>query len=245
MYQGPYQHQHAPTHSNYPFYILVCNRQSNMLCELLKTLRSCGLRLQHRPVRISAPDLTFLRCAQHPALAPCCSPLAIPLCWLSHLLADVFEWSSPASEICQLGASLLRSASQPARPHHRTAPATCRPTSSMPAPPRNFFVQQDMVSRTCSQGQLQGLHCSASMHSFQAAACALTGDFTRPPSPADRPRHDRQQLAVFLRSSSRPCASFGPTSFRHSELATVTICGICLGAPPVQTVPGLLPDFAS
>lgn len=77
-----------------------------------------------------------------------------------------------------------------------------------------------------------------------------TGDFTRPPSPADRPRHDRQQPAPFFfrRSSSRPCAFFRPTSFRRSEVATVTIRELCLGAPPVQTASGqalLLPDYAS
>ena len=56
-YQGPHQHQHTPTHPNYSG--ISYSATVNALW-LLKTLRSSGLRLQHRPVRTSAPHHTFL-----------------------------------------------------------------------------------------------------------------------------------------------------------------------------------------
>ena len=98
-----HQHQHTPAHSNYSS-VFKSLPSKYMLFWPLQTLRSCRLPLQNRPGCTSNPNHTFLRCAWHPASALCCSPLPIPLWWLSCLHAGVsdhsFGWSSGTSPAC-------------------------------------------------------------------------------------------------------------------------------------------------
>ena len=145
--------------------------------------------------------------------------------------------------------SRLPPASQPTSPRHRAAPATCRPTSSMPAPPRNAFFSEAWFPVPALKAGFKGFTAQpVRVPSRRLPVLRQVTSQDRPLQPADLTTIASIYGGLFSRSSSRACASFRLASFRHSKIMTATICGSALGAPPVQTASGqvlLLPDFAS
>jgi len=250
MYQGPHQHQHTPAYSNCFCYILVCNRQSIcfMASEDFEKLR----------ILSPTPSGPYIRPFITPSFvvhAPCIGALLLnsvdpallavsPACRCLQALLSGFRTFLPAHALCDFRHHSLHAliTGRLQRPTDR--PHRCLHLQGM------FFREHDfprLLSRPASRASL----AQPARVPFRRLPVQIYRRLHKT-ALSSRPTSSRSPATgaffCFRRSSSRPCAFFRPTSFRRSEVATVTIRELCLGAPPVQTASGqalLLPDYAS